>query len=144
MVKVSESFSFEIPDDWRDDSDAHRLVFHGPGGEEIIVSIAGVEAAASPEERAMISERVLGNALDSLTSTLDGPDLRRTTPALATTVHNKCQFWQGDARSNDGVTFFGGVVACDENAVLMLTFEAPFTEGRASEFGRLIGTIRSA
>jgi len=143
VVKVSESFSFEVPDDWRDDSDAQRQVFHGPEGEELIVSGAGVEGTSGPDERALLSERVLGNALDALTSMLDGPGLRRATPALATTVHNKCQFWRGEARSNDGATFFGGVVACDENAVLMLTFEAPFSEQRAAEFGRLLGTIRA-
>ncbi|MBS2030747.1 MAG: hypothetical protein JST54_22775 [Deltaproteobacteria bacterium] len=141
MVKLSETLSFEVPDSWSDDSDARQLILHGPSGEEVIGSVASVQGQGAPDERPGISEKLLGNALDALTGTLDDPGLRRTAPALATYVRNNCRLWRGDARSTDGVTFFAGIVACDDNSVLLLTFEAPFSDRRASDFDHIVETI---
>ncbi len=133
-MKQGFAFEFDPPRGWLDFKDGDRFVFQGPHDEELIVSGAVVTGQGNPATYAAIREALRRNAINSMTSAVNVPDVRVVSPLREATTPQGLRAWYLDAETSDRSTTFLQATIEAEGGVLLVTFEAPRSEGNHAVF----------
>src|SRR5438552_14062244 len=110
MRKTTDTFSFDLPDDWQTFRDGIRLVAQGAKGEELILSswYVKVSDGASAAAADVVVDRLFANAQQSAQKTAADPELKITRPFTKDVDaggHFPC--WTVLAETIAGDVFFG-------------------------------------
>src|ERR1044071_7572757 len=135
MKKVGFAFEFEPPGGWVEFRDGARLVFQGPGGEELIVSGYVVEGAGMGPDLDGARRRLFEGAVRSAEDAASHPELAVTAPLSRDERVTDCECWRLGARTHDGQTLFEEAIFVGERAVLLVTFESPNNDAAAATYG---------
>lgn len=146
-ITATDTFSFDIPDGWQTFTEGSRLIAQGSEGEELILSSFAVRASATaaPAELDNVMEELIVNAKAAAEKAASHPDLVITKP-LDRDVDAGGAFpcWTLHSESRAQDVFFAQAVIRGARAVMLLTFEAPYSARRASQFAAFLSTLRSS
>lgn len=128
MRKTTNTFSFEVPDDWETFPDGCQLVAHGPQGEEVILSSWAVifpEGAAHDR----FVEGMLNAARRSMESAAANPELQVSKPLERDTdAGGGFPCWTLIAETRRKDVLFAQAAIRGSGAVILATFESPYSE----------------
>lgn len=147
MRTTTNSFSFEFPENWRRFKDGVRLVAQGPQGEELILSSWLVKGpdGAGPAEGDRLVEGLFRNARRSAEKTAADPELKITQPfARDLDAGGVFPCWTLLSETVVQDIFFGEAVIRGRRAVMLVTFEAPYSTTRPQELAAFLRTFSSA
>jgi len=143
MRKTSDSFSFEVPDTWTVFKEANRFVAQGAGAEELIVSssvITGPPTATS--DATGLTERLFANAKRAAEETAADSGLRITKEfGSAPDAGGWFPCWTIYCETIAQDLFFGQAIVRGEHAVLLVTYEAPYSPHRGDELEAFLATF---
>lgn len=141
MRKSTNTFSFEVPDDWETFADGRQLVAHGPRGEEIILSSWAV---TGPEgvERDRFVEEILNAACRSMESAADNPELQVSKPfARDADAGGMFPCWTLIAETRQQDVLFAQAAIRGSAAVILATFESPYGDEHLRRFSEFLASF---
>lgn len=141
MIKKGFTFEFEIPNCWSETNDNDRYIYHGPNGEELIISGTIIKGKGTKCEFISIRERLFENAVRSVNNAASHPDLVVKTPLNKERDAFGIQFWTLHAESTDGEIVFLESILISDSAILLITFEAPNTSDSKSFYENFLSSI---
>lgn len=141
MITIESGIAFDFPLTWERFTEGSRCVFHTPRHEEIIVSASRVSGDGSATERSELVERMFMNGLEAARRNASHPDLRITKPLAEESgvCAFRCATVLAEATARDA--FFGQAVIQHANAVVLLTYEAPFRDDAEQTFHDLLRRV---
>ena len=139
MRKTSDSFSFEVPDTWTVFKEGNRLVAQGAGAEELIVSSSII---TGPSTTTGLVERLFANAKHAAEETAADSGLRITKEfGRAPDAGGSFPCWTIYCETIAQDLFFGQAIVRGEHAVLLVTYEAPYSPHRGDELEAFLATF---
>src|SRR2546423_7069938 len=118
MTKIGTVFQFAAPKGWSELRDGSRHVFHGPDGEELIVSAFFIQGIGTTRDLAAVQQRLFQTAEQSVKNAVANPALKVTQPFQQNASISKIECWTLLAQSQEGGTLFFQAVFRDPRGVL--------------------------
>jgi len=142
-MKRGFSFEFEPPSGWTEFEEGGRLVFHGPIGEELILSGWNVAGSATAQDISRTRERLVANAIASMERALETPDVEVAVPLHQGRTCGGLRRWTVQARTKDDRSQFFQSAIEGEQGVLLVTLEAPPSPHLSALFETFVSEIRA-
>jgi hypothetical protein len=126
--------------------DGDRFIYHGPRGEELIVSGTLLEGQGDAATVADAQTRLLQNAMDSASSAASHPDLVTVKPLLEDreAVAAPLRAWTVVSETKPRDALFAQAIVSNGMDVLLITFESPYDPERFETFRRFLKGVRPA
>ena len=141
-MKRGFSFEFQEPLGWEEFSEPGRVVFHGPTGEELIVSGSIVTGSGNSADFSAIREQLVANAIAAMRYAVDLPDLVTTTVTNEKSTANGLRRWDLVAKTADGQIEFYQSTVEGPDGVLLVSLEASPDVNPGKHFEEFVSQIR--
>jgi len=141
MTKLGTVFRFAAPDHWSQLQDGNRYIFHGPNGEELIVSASLIQGGGSTGDLAAAQKKLFQTAHLSVNNAAKHPDLKIIQPFQRDSRVSQMECWSLLGQTCDGGTLFYQAVFRDPRGVLLASLEAPNTAASTKAFEEFIISV---
>jgi hypothetical protein len=126
MLRIGRHFQFDAPDGWQESREGARWVYHGPEGEELIVSGYFAGAGGSLLERRAFEEQLLANAMSAARKASTQEGFVSVIPLKPDEAVTEVRCWTFVSETRDKDAVFAGSVANGEGGTLLVTIEGAY------------------
>jgi hypothetical protein len=123
MIRISTWFKFQPPPDWGEINEGGRLVYRSPKGEVLMVSTAAISGQGNAVEIEQVREKLLQNAITTVTNGAKQTDLRITRELQSDDRVFGIECWTVEAETLNGRELYLQSVFRNAMGVLLATFE---------------------
>lgn len=141
MTKIGNVFYFCPPDGWSESRDGSRYLFHGPDGEELIVSAVVIQGYGKTGDFERMQRALFKNAEQSIKAAASQSSLRVVRPFQRDTSVGSVEYWNLFTQTQDGKSLFYQAAFRDQRGILLLSYEAPNVGESVLTFKQVVESV---
>ena len=125
MLRIGSQFQFEAPDGWSESPEGERLVYHGPQGQELIISSYVSVGHGSPLAKQALEKQLVSNALEAARAAATQDGLVSTVPLRPDETGLAVPCWTSVSETPEKDALLLTAVAQGDGGALLATLEGP-------------------
>jgi hypothetical protein len=142
LLRIGTQFQFEAPQGWTESHDGSRLVYHGPQGQELMISSYVSVGHGSPLARQSLEDQLLSNALEAARVAATQEGLVNTIPLRLDESGFDVPCWTSVSETPEKDALFLTAVARGDRGALLATLEGPREPGLIDVFRVFLKSLR--